>query len=351
MSRRDPSFGDRARLLYTNLSTLPLTELGFRLQPGAEQLDAARRAVLGDGAWHQRAVVRWRVTGETAAAEHTVWLTFVPEDGRPRLAGTSDVPSGPVSPQPVWWTGPVTAATDGTTTVLVGSGQDAGAWLARSRTAAAAVRRVVTTAVDHDWAGGVVVEVPASRQDFAAVLGVDADTYAQIAAVTHAEGRLASGAVRVVVNPEAARSLAPLGLDVVLTHETVHVATRSVDSPAPTWAVEGFADFVALQAHPAAGDGVAAPLLRQVREQGPPSSLPDDARFRAGRTDLATSYAEAWLACRYVARTSSPADLQRLYAALDAGRPLSEAAPDALGTSAGTLVRGWRRSLVRLAGP
>lgn len=350
VSTRDPSFGDRARLLFTNLSTLPLDELTLRLQPGAEPLSGARRDLLGAAAWRQPAVVTWRLAGEPAAAEHTVWLTFAVDDGRPLLAGTADRPSGTPVPQPIWWTGPVTAARDGAVMVLLGSGQPARAWLRSSRAAVDAVQEALPSGVSDGWSGNLTVEVPASRRDFETVLGADEGSYAAIAAVTLAEGPATSAAVRVVVNPDVNRTLAPVGVAVVLTHETVHVATRSVDSPAPTWAVEGFADYVALQAHPDAVDEAAAPLVRQVRQSGPPRALPANERFRAREPDLAVTYAAAWSACRYVAQTYSAASLGRLYAALDAGEPLARAAPDQLGVSAARLTADWRRYLRRLAG-
>lgn len=350
VSRRDPSFADRARLLFTNLSTLPLDELTLRLQPGAEPLPDRRRDLLGADAWRQPAVVTWRLAGEPAAAEHTVWLTFAVDEGRPLLAGTVDQPDGPPVPQPLWWTGPVTTGRDGAVTVLVGAGQPTRPWLRRSRAAVDAVREALTSDAPRGWSGDLTVEVPASRRDFEAVLGADPGSYAAIAAVTLAEGPTTSAALRVVVNPEVTRTLAPVGVAVVLTHETVHVATRSADSPAPTWAVEGFADQVALQAHPDAADEVAEPLLRQVRRSGPPPALPADERFAAGEAEIAVTYAAAWSACQYVADTYSPAALQRLYSALDAGEPLERVAPDQLGVSAAELTADWQRQLRRLAG-
>lgn len=353
VSTRDPSFRDRARLLFTNLSTLPLAELALRLQPGAEPLSGSRRDLLGAAAWRQPALATWRLAGESAAAKHTVWLIFAIDDGRTLLAGTADRPTGTPVPQPIWWTGPVTAARDGAVTVLLGSGQPARAWLRSSRAAVDAVRAALASDaadVSGGWSGNLTVEVPATRRDFETVLGADEGSYAAIAAVTLAEGPATSAAVRVVVNPDVSRTLAPVGVAVVLTHETVHVATRSVDSPAPTWVVEGFADYVALQVHPEAVDEAAAPLVRQIRQSGPPRALPANERFRAGEPDLAVTYAAAWSACRYVAETYSPASLGRLYAALDAGEPLARAAPDQLGVSAARLTADWRRYLRRFAG-
>jgi hypothetical protein len=350
VSRRDPSFADRARELYTNLSGLPLEQLELRLQLGERELPAPRRDLLGDDAWRQPATAIWRVAGETASAAQTVWLTFAVQDGRPLLAGTLDRPGGEPPPEPLWWTGPVTAVRAGSAWVLLGSGQSDEAWAARLGAAVADVRRRVTAGAAARWSGSVVVEVPATRADFEAVLGATDGSYRSIAAVTLAEGPAATAAVRVLVNPEVTRTLAPVGVAVVLLHELVHVATGSADSPAPTWLVEGLADYVALRAHPGAASSAADALLHQVRTRGAPRRLPADDRFRAGATDLAVSYAEAWLACRYVAETYSPAALQRLYTALDSGVGLDQAVEDELGISTGALTAGWRRYLVRLAG-
>ncbi|GAA1852762.1 hypothetical protein ACFFOM_16115 [Microlunatus capsulatus] len=354
VSTADPSFADRARALYGNLSALPWDLLEIRLDPRREPVTSRVAAVLGADAWQQRAAVRWRLTGETATAEHTVWLTFAPDGGRPRLAGTAapadpDDPDDAHRPQPVWWTGPVTAAARSGVTVVVGSGQPAPAWLDRAVAAAAVVRERVGAGAAADWDGALVVEVPASRAAFEAVLGAEPGSYAGIAAVALAEGP-ADAALRVVVNPEVSRALAPLGVAVVLTHETVHVATRSVDSPAPTWLVEGLADEVALAAHPDAAAGVAGPLLARVRAGGAPDALPGDEAFLAGADDLAVSYAEAWTACRHVVDTWSAEDLQRLYTAVDGGQGLDAALQDVLGTDEPRFTAGWRAALVRQAG-
>ncbi|MFL6026274.1 MAG: peptidase MA family metallohydrolase [Friedmanniella sp.] len=349
VSGRDPSFRDRARLLYANLSSLPLEQLELRLQPGEQDLPAARRELLGRDAWRQPATVTWRLVGEGAAAEHTVWLTFTLREGIPLLAGTSDTPSGRAAPEPIWWTGPVTAVRSGPASVLVGAGQPAAAWSSRVRAAVTQVQRRLTAGPAAGWSGSVVVEVPASRARFEAVLGSADGGYANIAAVTLPEGPAARAAVRVVVNPDVTRTLSGTGVAIVLLHEMVHVASRSAQSPAPTWLVEGLADYVALQAHRSAAAGAAEPLLQRVRARGAPQQLPADDRFRAAADDLAVSYAEAWLACRYIAERYSPAALQRLYTAVDSGVALDEAVQDELGVSTQELTTGWRRYLVRLA--
>ena len=91
-------------------------------------------------------------------------------------------------------------------------------------------------------------------------------------------------------------------------------------------------------------------MLAAVRRDGPPRSFPGDEAFSAGQAGLNRAYAEAWLVCRYIAETYSVADLGRLYAELDRGRPLDEASRTVLGVDAEELTAGWQRFLVRQAG-
>jgi hypothetical protein len=207
----------------------------------------------------------------------------------------------------------------------------------------------VTAGAARTWTGAAVVEVPASRAAFEAVVGAAPGSYAGVAAVTLADGPAATAAPRIVVNPEVTRTLTEVGVATVLTHEMVHRATRSADSPAPTWAVEGLADEVAFRTHPTAAKASSQLLADQVRGHGAPRALPSDDRFGADQADLDLTYAEAWSACRYVAATWSPARLQRLYAALDDGAALDTAARDELGVSASALTAGWRSWLERRA--
>ena len=115
--------------------------------------------------------------------------------------------------------------------------------------------------------------------------------------------------------------------------------------------MEGLAEWVALAA--AAGrssSGTSEPAGRRRRRRAAASLPPDDEAFAAGAAELNRAYAEAWLACRYVAERYSAAQLGRLYAELDRGRSLDEASRAVLGVGADELTAGWRRYLVRLAG-
>jgi hypothetical protein len=349
LSGRDPLAVRPARILFDNLTGLPLTELTFTARPRFAALSEDRRGTLGSEAWVQQASVSWQLADDARPAEHTVWLTMVPVGSRAQLAAVTDRPAT-AAPLPIWWSEPVVAERSGKATALVSTLVTPGRWADAAATAATAVADQVHR-VAPTWSGKLVVEVPGSRQLFEQVLGAKAGSYAQIAAVTSAEGpNPASAALRIVVNPAAAGRLTDLGLAVLLAHEATHVATRSVDSPAPVWAVEGFADYVAYEAYPKARKDATAPLLADIRKRGEPTRLPSNASFRASASGLGLTYAKAWLACKYVAEAHSPRQLDQLYIELDRGRTLERATQAVLNESAEEFVAGWRSYLLGLGG-
>jgi hypothetical protein len=338
----DPEAAARLALLFTNVHRLQPARLRVRLTGVEQQLSATRRAELGAGARLLQARVTWRLRGERADASSTAWLTLVPGPEGSRLAGTDDGDALDTSAVPLWWRAPVRVVTRGDVTVLVGAGQDAGRWLALSTRAAAQTRKHLPAVLGRRWDGRLVVEVPGSAADLAAVLGATPAAYATTAAVTRPEGRTTTAAVRVVVNPDTAQDTDD-ELGATLTHETVHVATRSASSAAPLWAVEGLAEHVALQAHPDQRAHELAPL----RAGEHPGRLPDDQAFAAGGAGVTAAYAQAWLACRAVAAHRGEADLGRFYRALDRGRSVRAAASSTLGVDDATVVRWWRDALRR----
>ncbi len=150
-------------------------------------------------------------------------------------------------------------------------------------------------------------------------------------------------------DPRARAAVATAQLAEILRHEITHLATRSPGSAAPLWMVEGLAEWVAIGAEPGRSSSGTAELLAAVRRGGPPGSLPADANFVPGSPNLNRAYAEAWLACSYIAERYSSIRLGRLYGQLDRGRSVHQASRAVLGVGAGELTAGWRRSLVQLA--
>jgi hypothetical protein len=348
VSDRDPSFADRARLLYDNLSSLPLTTLRIRVEPTQLELSEARRKILGPSAWVQPAVVTWRLAGDSAEVEHRIWLTFLESDGEVEIAGTVDQRASRLPEQkPSWWLGPLTAAQRAGVTVLAGKGQSLDRWSKLAAAALTNVRDQLPTGLGTSWNREAVIEVPASARDFDSVLGKSAGSYASIAAVTQPVG-VGGDAIRIVVNPKAAQ-LTSSGLQSVLEHEMVHVATRSPATPAPLWVEEGLAEWVSMRAHPGQRSEGTDELLLRVRSDGAPREFPSDERFDPGASNLELAYAEAWLACRFIADRHSENQLGRFYAELATGSSLDQASRSILHLSEAELTAEWRSYLDRLA--
>ena len=320
----------------------------MRVDPTQVELSDARRKLIGPSAWLQRVIVTWRLAGDADEVEHRVWLTFLDADGEVKIAGAIDEPpGGPPEQKPSWWLSPLTARESGGVTMLAGSGQSIDRWIKLAGAALTNVREHLPNGLGTSWNRQVVIEVPAAQRDFESVLGERAGSYASIAAVTYRAG-VEGDAIRIVVNPKAAR-LNSTALQSVLEHELVHVATRSPDTPAPMWAEEGLAEWVSIRAHPGQRSGGTDELLLRVRGDGAPRAFPADGRFEASADDLELAYAEAWLACRFIADRYSESQLGRLYAELARGSSLDQASRSTLHLSETELTAEWQAYLDRLA--
>jgi hypothetical protein len=197
-----------------------------------------------------------------------------------------------------------------------------------------------------DWNRQLVIIVPSNEALMEQSLGQSPGTDRALAAVTWPDGiKAASAPLRIMINPAGTQS--GLATAIVLAHETVHVATRSPISPAPTWLVEGFADHIAYLDYPQGVPAAAAELLVAVRKNGPPTALPGESEFGTGTKDLNRSYAEAWLACRYLAERFGEAKLLQFYRAVDGSVDGSIGGPvrSVFGISESQLVSGWQRYL------
>lgn len=350
VSTVDPAFAVTAARIYDNLTALPLSSLAFRLQTLQRTPEPGRRAMLGAAATARQVSVSWRLPGDTGVALQTLWMTFVPEGKSVRLAGTDDGPPQRAA-VPLWLQERLLVRRDGPVTVLAGrqspSTED---WVTIGRAAAGAVRARLPEAQDRAWGGQLVIEVPSTRQAFEQVLGVTPGSYAEIAAVAWPEGPDPTAALRIVVNPLVAGRLDVQALWVLIAHEATHVATRAAASPAPTWLLEGFADYVAYDSYPVTAPAAAAPLLAEVRDSGAPSALPNDDQFAPGAADLPLRYAESWQFCRFLAGRYSATVLTRFYLAVDRGESVEHAFAAEFGASSAQLVALWAGTLRAAAG-
>lgn len=187
---------------------------------------------------------------------------------------------------------------------------------------------------------------------FRALLGQPtAGGHQSVAAVTTTVGRSANGeaAVQVVLNPDVVRRLRPAAFPVVLAHEITHAVTGAATVPMPLWVAEGFADFVALHAHPVPVRTAAAGALAQVRRHGPPRSLPGNADLAPGAPGADRFYELAWLAVRSLHHRVGTSATAAFHQAVAHGQPVGDALRQHAGLSLARLTAAWRADIARLA--
>ncbi|MEU1192643.1 hypothetical protein [Streptomyces sp. NPDC005859] len=297
------------------------------------------------------AELSYRVEGYDKAPVTAARTLRLVRDGSGRWSVTSDRPAGKTGEQ-LWDQGTVSVVRGGHSLVL-GVGQSGERLRSFAELADDAVP-AVSAAWGTDWAGHVVVLVPKSLAGMARLLGSPASSYRGIAAVTTGEtgGGARTPADRIIVNPDAYGMLGRVGRQVVLTHETTHVATRAHTGAAtPLWLSEGYADWVGYR-DTGRTPAEAAPELQHAVAGGTvPEALPDDGDFGfSGEADrLAKAYEGGWLACRMIAERWGEVKLDAFYRAVGAHEKRAGAVEGALksvlGTSVAEFTGDWQAYL------
>ncbi len=293
--------------------------------------------------------LRYRITGYDQApitADRTLELRS--EDGSWLVA--SDRPQGKGAEQ-LWEQGEVKAV-QGQHSLVLGVGRSTEKLRGYADLADRAVP-AVQEVWGKGWSGRVVVLVPQSLDGMGALLGAPASGYQGIAAVTTGEsGGNDSGkapADRIIINPEAFDVLGDFGKQVVLTHETTHVATRADTTPAtPLWLSEGFADWLGYRGSGRTAEQAAPELDRALDRSEQPVTLPadDEFAFAGNASRLAQAYEGGWLACKMIAERWGDQKLLAFYKAVGAHERREGAVEDALdgvlGTNLDAFTREWR---------
>ncbi|MFI5682543.1 hypothetical protein [Streptomyces sp. NPDC051636] len=317
-----------SRAPYEHLRAVPLASWAYRLT-GLHRGGATATA---------DAELRYRVQGYDKApvtADRTLTLKltaggrwYVDSDRPARKAG-----------QQLWDQGTVTAVR-GEHSLVLGVGQSGDALRGYARLADRAVP-AVSQQWGTDWSRRIVVLVPDSLEGMAGLLGSPASSYRGIAAVTtgDAGGSGKAPADRVTVNPEAYALLGDVGKQVVLTHETTHVATRAhTHAATPLWLSEGYADWIGYLGTGRTATRAAPELARAVEDGHVPADLPADKDFgfSTDAVDLARAYEGGWLACRMIADRWGEVRLGEFYRAVGAHEKRAGAVEDALKKVLGT---------------
>ncbi|MEV7086628.1 hypothetical protein AB0O07_12120 [Streptomyces sp. NPDC093085] len=336
--------------LFGNLAEVPLATWEYHLT--GIRRSGARATV--------RAELRYRLTGHDTAPVRTPRVLELTERAGQWYVRT-DRPGADGAPQ-LWEQGAVRAVRGERALVLGVDPDGTGRDPAELRALAAVAERAVPAVAARwpgAWARRVVILVPADLTAMGGLLGAPPGAYRSIAAVTTGEtgGAGAAPADRIVVNPEAYGELGDFGRQVVLTHETTHVATRKATSAAtPAWLSEGFADWVAYRGSDRTAGQIAPELQRAVRRGEAPRALPADADFAFGAEPerLARAYEGGWLACETIAEHWGEPELTAFYRAVGAHRDragaVERAARDTLATTPVRLTELWRDLVLRRLG-
>lgn len=327
------------RAAATNVTRLRLGDVSLRYVQELASTTVAGTREFGPDSWQATVAVEYRLLGwDQDPTEVETTFTFAPGDG-----GQSIVAVGSAEGRtPLWLAGPVTPIVSGRTLVLAqdGSGER------ESRLAQRAV--VDVDRVIPSWEGRLVIESPATDTAFYRVLGTTRAQYANIAAVTASvDGATTAGSpLHVFLNPALFDSLGPRAAQVVISHESTHVATEApYTENMPTWLVEGFADYVALANSGIGVQTAAAQILKQLKKDGLPKALPTDEDLAPTAPGLGAAYEEAWLVNRFLALRYGEPKLIAFYDAIDAGSSVDEAFDRVLGTTQALFVAAWRRDL------
>ncbi|OPF79128.1 hypothetical protein VT50_0217160 [Streptomyces antioxidans] len=336
------------RRVFRQMSAVPLRSWTYRLV----RTGGFEPARVGGRGLAAQVELRYRLKGyDTAPVVSAQYLTLARRAGQWYVASDDGVVDGRRGTEQLWDQGTVDVVR-GAHSLVLGVGQDRRVLRAVADTADRAVP-VLDKVWPHEWAGRVVVEVPASLGRMAALLGASADGYRGIAAVTTGEvGGVgdATPADRVIVNPDAYQVLGDFGRRVVITHETAHVATRTATSAStPLWLSEGFADWVGYRTPGRTPRQIAPELADAVTAGHLPTALPrdDDFRFGSDPDRLSRAYEQGWLACRLIAGAWGEKKLVDFYRTVGRAHERSGAVESALrkvfGLSTGEFTARWRK--------
>ena len=348
VSRSDPAFAAQQRRLFRWSRAVPFSSyrliaqwdlLGDLVRPSDRELYPEASSVA-----LPLTQERYTLGGYDAdPAVEDLFLTFVEEDGRWLVASDDDLADvGLVSARHLWDFGPVQQRSSEHFSLLshpCGSRAGCPALPADLLGLAESALERVEDRWSAPWRKRVVVLVPTTQGELADMIQatVELDDFVAFATSTvDVEQDFGYGGHRVLLNPAGLETRSQESLMVILAHELLHVASRSVSGPlVPTFVEEGIAEYVGRGDDPSA----LSFLESQVASGGFDRSLPENWEFLTGSgTDIFLSYQEAQSAIRFLVERWGEDKLVSFYRSLGRRR----VAP---GTSAYHLDRALRESI------
>lgn len=354
----DPAFVERQAALFDNLAAVPLSVWKYELDGRTDRFNAELDARYGEGQWWTPEVVLTYAIAEfdpepTYAPQR---LTFVRTGDTWLIASDTDLePVGLASARGLWDFAPVVVVRGERTLVLGHPGSER--LLRRVADGIDAAVPRVSRVWGTDWAEQVVALVPDDTDELDRMLGGTTDL-TRIAAVATAEVTDRNGGYhpvgsRVIVNPPNFAKLGRLGRQVVLTHETAHVASRVATGPdVPTWLVEGLADYISYLDADVPLSVAARDTATAVADGWRPERLPTNNDFSGSNPELQRAYESSWMAFRLIVETYGEQPALAFYRAVGASRTdgaeaaVERAFAAELGTTSAVFTALWRDHLV-----
>jgi hypothetical protein len=328
-----------------NVRALGLRDIGLRyLAPSSTTISGPEEARFGAAAWLADVQVSWRQPGvDRRDALLTVPMVLTGEGEDQEFASFTTVGSEHV---PLWLLTRLAVVRRERTVVAAPTRTAARQLSALAEQAVTTVRQTLP-----QWRSRLLVQEAPSQRVFQLAAGLPAEQARAVAAVTTTPDGSGDPDARgqVYVNPRLYDPLADDGRQIVISHESAHVALGAATSHMPLWLSEGTADWIALRRSTVPMDRLASQVLGWVRENGGPRTLPGPSAFDGSDKRIGAWYEAAWLAVKRLADTYGAEDLLRFYRATERAGSADRAFSQVLGTSEGAFVRDWRSYLVSLA--
>jgi hypothetical protein len=310
VDQRRRTFYRTQAALFDHMVTVPFSHLKYQVGRDLTTARVRRRYAPAPVYLREvRASYRFRGQDSAPVTAH-YYYTFTLTSAGWRVAGQGDLPSREDDAE-IWDSGPVRSVASARTLVVYHPGDRALAQ--RLLTAAERGYGQVNTSWAAQWDHKVVILVPHDQKEAERLVrGRDLSDVAAVASSQVEQGpahRILGN--RVIVNTSVIQRYNQLTVQVVVTHEMTHVATRNVGVGVPLFLVEGFADYVALRPVEAPLRITRPVLAAAVRDGSFEGRLPSDAELLG--VDAALAYDEASSFCLWVARTFGEAKVQSLY--------------------------------------
>ena len=331
--------------IFDNVRALQVTGLSLRyVDQDAARLPDRQQAALHGHGWIADVATSWRLAGyDRGRTRMEVALTLARVGHRAVFVSARGDHGDPA---PLWMLDRLAVRRSPNALVMTADPARAAALFRTADHAVRDVRKVLS-----DWDGKLVVEMPASQAELDQLLQAAPGTYDNIAAVTTTvDGRRSRSApTHIFVNPHVYDRLGPEGSQIVISHEATHVATHADLSSMPTWLLEGFADYVALDHVDLPVSVTASQIIGEVRRRGVPDHLPDARDFDPENRVLGATYESAWLACRLIAQEYGEHKLIEFYRESNRDSSTNRAFRDVLHTDQQSFAQAWQQYLHHLA--